>query len=140
MNLYENLTTAYQRLVSFSRLEFNWDSVGANKIDQQAIDNSSYFLNYLVNIFTPSEVNPLPNGRVEMRWKGSEYELSLEFTRKSRVVYNLLPLKEGLCFKQGVAESAEECLQLFLICFRPEAPERELKPSCKSEWRKPLPY
>lgn len=144
MNLYTNLTQAYQRLIGFSRLEFNWDSTGANAIDQQAIDNGSSFLNYLVKMFTPTQVNPLPSGRVEMRWKGPEYELCLEFTRKSRVIYSLHPLKDGLCIKQGVANSMSECMELFLTCFRPEVTDKRDKKDtcdlCVDQRYKNLPY
>lgn len=125
-NLYTNLTQAYERLISFSRLEFNWDSVGANTIHQQAIDNASSFLNYVVTRFTPYQVNPLPSGRVEMRWKGEDYDLVLEFTRKSRIIYNLAPNKEGLCFENGVIESMEEAFHLLLLCLR-KSPAKESK-------------
>ena len=143
MDLYTELTLAYKRLISFSRLEFNWDSVGANVIDGDAIKNASSFLNYLVTIFTPYQVNPLPSGRVEMRWQGNEYELILEFTRKSRVIYTLFPLKDGLILEQGTAESMDECLQLLLKCLRPElkcVKTKEQNPCHTPTDRRNLPY
>lgn len=114
-NLYTDLTQAYERLISFSRLEFNWDSVGANVINQQAIDNTSSFLNYVVTKLVPYQVNPLPSGRVEMRWKGEDYDLILEFTRKSRIIYTLAPNKEG-CFENGIVESMDQAFDLLLRC------------------------
>lgn len=132
MDIYSRLAEAYKRLVSFSRLEFNWDSVGANKIEQQSIDNSSQFLNYLVDLFTPSQINPLPSGRVEMRWRGPEYELILEFTRKSRVIYTLHPIREGLCIKQGVLYSMSECFDLLALCFRPGV-DKKISSSCDNK-------
>lgn len=131
---YPQLEEVYKRIVGTSRLEWNWDGNGANKIDQESINNTSFLMLFLVDKIRPYQVNPLPTGRLELRWSGPYGELIIEITRKDRMLYQLIP-NEGCgieCWTNGQINSFEEVLSLlFKIWIRGEDKKRVSCDPCK---------
>jgi hypothetical protein len=144
---YPQLEGIYQRLIAMGRLEQNWDHVGAIKIDPSVISNASSLLLFLVNKITPYQINPMPNGRLEMRWFGPKGELILEITHKNRMIYQLMP-SEGSgggcdmsCWSNGQIDTLEELLPLLMLIWVGKIVEpTPKKDSCKTNHRSNLPY
>jgi hypothetical protein len=142
---YPQLEEIYKRLIGLGRLEWNWDGNGANKIEPESISNSSLLMLFLVDRIRPYQVNPLPTGRVELRWCGPLGELIIEVTRKDRMLYQLIPNKGcgTECWSNGEIHSFEELLKLLVKIWIEVEETRVVCDACKrgrSISRSMLPY
>jgi hypothetical protein len=80
----------YQRLTELSMLQANWDSYGASPISEKAVDRARRFSSQLVQEFpqagdiSPYTVAPLPNGGVQLEWRGPQRALEIEIDAAGR--------------------------------------------------------
>lgn len=142
---YPQIEEMYKRLIAMGRLQHNWDHVGAVEINPAVISNGSSMLLFLVNKITPYQINPMPNGRLEMRWNGDKGELIVEVTHKTRMMYQIMP-NQGCgmeCWSNGEINSFEELMKLlFIIWFGKEEKKVKCDPCSKNKTidRSMLPY
>jgi hypothetical protein len=80
------LAPIVQRIVGFAELERDWDSYGASPPTVVAIEAAARCLQVLVNAVAPEVgekalpfwVAPVPNGGVQIEWRGSKAALEVE--------------------------------------------------------------
>ena len=84
------LLSSYQRLTELSMLQADWDSYGASPISDRAVDRARRFLFHLMQEFpeagdiSPYTVAPLPNGGVQLEWRGPQKALEIEIDAAGR--------------------------------------------------------
>lgn len=91
------LDPTIQRIARFSELKPDWDSYGAKVPTPQALDAAARYLKILVGTYAPFAgdrampfwVSPLPNGGVQLEWRGPEAELEIEVDPEGRLGYLL---------------------------------------------------
>ena len=80
------LAPMVQRIAGFAKLEPDWDSYGAAAPTPEALEVATQCLRVLVDTYAPTAgdkalpfwVSPLPNGGVQLEWRGPTAELEVE--------------------------------------------------------------
>ncbi len=86
--LYSN--KVIKKLINFSKLEENWDSNKASKINWIAITNAIEFLMKVIKYFPDSPIPfiaPVPDGRIHFEWQ-----------RLSNELHHLIPNDNSDCY------------------------------------------
>ena len=89
------------QLKSFSKLENNWDSYGANKISWATIANAIEFFVRIVDRFPDSPIpfiSPYPDGRIHVEWQKFSKELHhlIPKDNSNYFIYRIINRKEGV--------------------------------------------
>lgn len=125
---FHDLQVSFQRLKSLSELESDWDSYGAEPISSSSIHLALQFLVVLRNVFAgisneksnglsqkiePYAIIPVPNGGVQLEWRGSTKDLELEVEPTGVFSYLLIDKHtSGKTFKEQSGVSLAQAIGL----------------------------
>lgn len=89
----------WETLDSFLNLPENWDSYGAETIRPDSIKAAKFLISDVDReMFSrsdqarPSVIAPLPDGRIQLEWKGVDREIEVEVSPDSRLDFLLVRL------------------------------------------------
>lgn len=90
---FPGLQSIYDTVIGFRALNTNWDGGRACTIDNDAIHRTLGLLETGVTIFQPQSVEPLPTGRIRLRWSNGQGDLTIEIVpHRERYIYQYIPL------------------------------------------------
>lgn len=131
MSAYPHLQTLYQNTLALSELEPNWDGGFCQKVEPSAIYKTLQLLEAIAISLAPASVEPLTNGRVQLRWTNHKADLLLEvIPNRDRAVYQIVSLDVSIASPARELNGMQELLEVlveFKGLVKRSAPSRTLE-------------
>lgn len=120
-----------ERFDSLLKLDYDWDSYGAEPLDKVTVNRAKAVVNHLIDkgCFIPNIV-PTVDGGIELDWYNPDWEFSIEFAPKD---FEYVYFRDDLYEWEGPVDEpeAKECFKIGMKAISESFLEEEL-PSINS--------